>query len=184
MDMLAQRKCTGRLTGALLVNGAPPTAEFVRMCAYVPQYDNFVPVMTTLETMQFYAGIILPRTWPAARRDARVSEVLQEMGLAHTQRTLVGGQSPGGLLIRGLRWEAHGGGGWGPGPGRGGRESAAAGRGRGGACQTQRHAPGRAPCHRAPPDRAPAWPPPFPAHSAAASASACRSRRASSRRRA
>jgi ABC-type ATPase involved in cell division len=102
MDMLAQRKCTGRLLGVLLVNGEAPTADFVHLCSYVPQYDNFVPVMTTLEVMQFYAGIILPRTWAASRRAARVSEVLQEMGLAHAQRTLVGGQSPGGLLIRGL----------------------------------------------------------------------------------
>lgn len=52
--------------------------------------------------MQFYAGIILPRGWSKARRAARVEEVLQEMGLSHAARTLVGGQSPGGLLHRGL----------------------------------------------------------------------------------
>lgn len=49
MDMLAQRKSTGCLGGDILVNGAPPGADFVRQCAYVPQFDNFVPVMTAHE---------------------------------------------------------------------------------------------------------------------------------------
>jgi ATP-binding cassette subfamily G (WHITE) protein 2 len=102
MDMIAMRKSTGGLSGALLVNGAAPGRGFIRMCAYVPQYDNFVPVMTTREVMQFYAGIILPREWGAQRRGARVEEVLQEMGLAHAAGTLVGGESPGGLMLRGL----------------------------------------------------------------------------------
>jgi len=102
MDMIAQRKSTGNLSGDLLVNGRSPTRNFIRMCAYVPQCDNFVPVMTTKEVMQFYAGIILPRSWGSVRRAARVEEVLQEMGLVHTQHTLVGGESPGGLLLRGL----------------------------------------------------------------------------------
>ena len=103
MDMLARRKSTGRLTGELLANGRPADARrYVRMTAYVPQHDNFVPVMTALEVMEFYAGIILPRSWGAARRAARGEEVLQEMGLSHARRTLVGGVSPGGLLLRGL----------------------------------------------------------------------------------
>jgi ABC-type multidrug transport system ATPase subunit len=79
MDMLAQRKSTGQLEGVVLVNGAPAAPSFVRQCAYVPQFDNFVPVMTAHEVMRFYAGIILPREWTAARRAARVGEVLSEM---------------------------------------------------------------------------------------------------------
>jgi ABC-type multidrug transport system ATPase subunit len=52
--------------------------------------------------MQFYAGIILPRDWSTSRRAARVEEVLQEMGLGHAHRTLVGGTTPGGIMHRGL----------------------------------------------------------------------------------
>lgn len=44
------------------------------------------------QVMQFYAGIILPRGWPASRRAARVKEVLSEMGLTHVAGTIVGGQ--------------------------------------------------------------------------------------------
>jgi ABC-type multidrug transport system ATPase subunit len=112
MDMLAQRKATGRLCGVLLVNGAPADESFISACAYVPQFDNFLPMMSCLETLQFYAGIVLPRTWSSSKRAARIEEVLQEMGLAHARLTLVGGESPGGLLLRGLRWGAGGGGRW------------------------------------------------------------------------
>jgi ATP-binding cassette subfamily G (WHITE) protein 2 len=46
--------------------------------------------------------IILPSTWTAARRKARISEVLAEVGLAHARATVVGGTLPGGLMLRGL----------------------------------------------------------------------------------
>lgn len=49
MDMLAQRKSMGALSGAVLVDGAPADGSFIRRTAYVPQYDNFVPVMSTRE---------------------------------------------------------------------------------------------------------------------------------------
>jgi ABC-type multidrug transport system ATPase subunit len=37
MDILAQRKTVGYLSGFLLVNGDPATKRFVRNTAYVPQ---------------------------------------------------------------------------------------------------------------------------------------------------
>lgn len=37
MDILAQRKSVGNLSGFLLVNGEPATSGFVRKTAYVPQ---------------------------------------------------------------------------------------------------------------------------------------------------
>jgi ATP-binding cassette subfamily G (WHITE) protein 2 len=102
LDMLAQRKATGRLGGVLLVDGAPAGPGFAGACSYVPQSDNFLPVMTALETLQFYAGVSLPPSWGAARAAARVEEALCEMGLSHARLTLVGGELPGGLLLRGL----------------------------------------------------------------------------------
>uniref|UniRef100_A0A383VRM2 ABC transporter domain-containing protein n=1 Tax=Tetradesmus obliquus TaxID=3088 RepID=A0A383VRM2_TETOB len=102
MDILAQRKSTGNLSGFLLANGRPTTSSFIRKTAYVPQDDNFVATMTTSETMSFYADIILPKTWSKADRRARVVEVLAAMGLKPKQRTMVGGTLPGGLMLRGL----------------------------------------------------------------------------------
>jgi ABC-type multidrug transport system ATPase subunit len=60
MDILAQRKSMGDLTGELLVNGRPASRRFVRMTAYVPQEDNFVPTMSTEETLSFYAHVSSP----------------------------------------------------------------------------------------------------------------------------
>lgn len=37
MDILAQRKSMGNLSGFLLVDGQPATSSFIRKTAYVPQ---------------------------------------------------------------------------------------------------------------------------------------------------
>ncbi len=102
MDILAQRKSVGTLTGQLLVSGRPVARGFIRKTAYVPQDDNFVPTMTTMETMRFYAAIILPDSMGRAGRQQRVEEVLSAVGLGTHHKTLVGGVLPGGLMLRGL----------------------------------------------------------------------------------
>lgn len=102
MDILAQRKSMGNLSGFLLVDGQPATSSFIRKTAYVPQEDNFVATMTVNETMSFYADIILPKTFDKFDRKARVAEVLSAMGLKHKAKTMVGGTLPGGLMLRGL----------------------------------------------------------------------------------
>ncbi|KAI8470965.1 MAG: hypothetical protein J3K34DRAFT_520870 [Monoraphidium minutum] len=102
MDILAQRKSVGTLTGQLLVGGRPVGRGFIRKTAYVPQDDNFVPTMTTMETMRFYSSIILPESMGRAGRQARLEEVLGAMGLGTHHKTLVGGTLPGGLMLRGL----------------------------------------------------------------------------------
>jgi ABC-type sulfate/molybdate transport systems ATPase subunit len=58
--------------------------------------------MTVNETMNFYADIILPKTFDKPERRARVDEVLSAMGLKHKAKTMVGGTLPGGLMLRGL----------------------------------------------------------------------------------
>jgi len=96
------RKSMGTLTGQLLVNGRPATKAFIRKTAYVPQEDNFVPTMTTGETMNFFASIVLPPHVPKAQRKERAADVLAVVGLGAHHKTLVGGSLPGGLLLRGL----------------------------------------------------------------------------------
>lgn len=54
-----------------------------------PQHDNFVPTMTTAETVAFYAAVLLPPGAPLATRAARAESVLQLMGLAAQAGTLV-----------------------------------------------------------------------------------------------
>lgn len=58
--------------------------------------------MTSVETLNFYASITLPDSWPKPDRKQRVVEVLAAMGLKHRHKTMVGGSLPGGLMLRGL----------------------------------------------------------------------------------
>ena len=53
------------------------------------QTDNFIPTMTTEETMHFYAAMILPRRMGAAAKRQRAVEVLEVLGLAAHRKTLV-----------------------------------------------------------------------------------------------
>lgn len=102
MDMLAARKSLGRLSGAVKVNGVPRGSGFRRMCSYVPQDDNLLPIFTVVETCRLYAALTLPRGTPAGAASARADEVLAAMGMHRARDRLVGGVLPGGLLLRGL----------------------------------------------------------------------------------
>ncbi|WIA10023.1 hypothetical protein OEZ85_010235 [Tetradesmus obliquus] len=61
LDILAQRKATGAVAGSLLLDGQPVTrSAYSRRIAYVPQDDNFSPIMTSLEVLAFHAAMQLP----------------------------------------------------------------------------------------------------------------------------
>jgi ABC-type multidrug transport system ATPase subunit len=49
--------------------------------------------MTAVESVSFYASIVLPPDMPKEVRKARIARVLRMMGLSHAQNTLVGGCS-------------------------------------------------------------------------------------------
>jgi ABC-type multidrug transport system ATPase subunit len=53
------------------------------------QHDNLVPTMTAIESVSFYASIVLPPSMPKEARKARIARVLRMMGLSHAQTTLV-----------------------------------------------------------------------------------------------
>jgi hypothetical protein len=75
--------------------GAPPPHPFQLSpppptCPPPLQADNFVPTMTTEETLAFFAALMLPARMSGADKAARVKEVLAALGLSHTAHTLVG----------------------------------------------------------------------------------------------
>ncbi|CAD7703071.1 unnamed protein product [Ostreobium quekettii] len=112
LDILAMRKNTGHVMGRYIVNGAElslssrkqrgENTKFVHRTAYVPQEDNFIPTMTTLETLQFYAGLILPETFDDAERDKHINSAIEILGLTEQRDMMVGGMLPGGVAVRGL----------------------------------------------------------------------------------
>eukprot|EP00983_Pelagomonas_calceolata_P096322 1158114-Pelagomonas_calceolata.AAC.3 len=56
------------------------------------QEDNFVPVMTAMETAMFAAAMMLPAQLSNRAKRARAREVLAVVGLAHCENTMVGMQ--------------------------------------------------------------------------------------------
>ncbi len=48
-----------------------------------------MPVLTAVETLGFYARLVLPPSWPRRQRDARCADVLATLGLAQCGTTLV-----------------------------------------------------------------------------------------------
>eukprot|EP00798_Chlamydomonas_sp_ICE-L_P032125 gene32125-16645_t len=105
LDMLTQRKSVGELSGQIIVNGTPVSgsnkSKYIKKMAYVPQ-DNLVPVLTASEAIQFAACMRLPTGTSRASRNARAADVLEVVGLRHCSDTMIGGDLPGGLSLRGL----------------------------------------------------------------------------------
>lgn len=48
-----------------------------------------MPTMTTKETLDFYASVILPSEWSKHKKHERVMEVLNAVGLGNAHKTLV-----------------------------------------------------------------------------------------------
>lgn len=89
LDILTMRKTVGIISGEVLMNGHGREGNFLRMSSYVPQEDNFIPTMTTLETLNFYARLVIPTSTSRAQRRRRVDEVLFMVGLDNSRDTMV-----------------------------------------------------------------------------------------------
>jgi hypothetical protein len=62
MDIVSARKSVGCLSGEVLVNGAPRTADFARKTAYVPQvccWQQASPPSVTVPPCIVVAGTVL-----------------------------------------------------------------------------------------------------------------------------
>lgn len=91
-------------TGSIEVNGLPVgelPCPFADVSAYVEQEDAMFALNTVQETLDFSARLRLPSHFPAAEREARIEEVLRQLGLLKSRHTNVGGTSFNGA-IRGL----------------------------------------------------------------------------------
>ena len=96
LDVLANRKTTGAVGGAKVVNGAALTpASFARVSGYAEQEDVHIPNQTVAEALAFSAALRLPASVPAHRRDAFVEEVLGLLELSAIADCQVGAPSGG-----------------------------------------------------------------------------------------
>ncbi|XP_076467726.1 broad substrate specificity ATP-binding cassette transporter ABCG2-like isoform X2 [Babylonia areolata] len=97
LDVLAGRKDPAGLSGDLLIDGGPPPQNFKCMVGYVVQDDVVMGTLTVRENFQFSAALRLPEGVSRKEREARVDQIIFELGLGDCADTKVGNE-----FIRGV----------------------------------------------------------------------------------
>ena len=90
MDVLAQRKTDGSITGSVLVDGRPLPVSFQRSAGYCEQLDVHEPLSTVREALEFSALLRQSRETPRAEKLAYVDTVLDLLEMQDIEHTLVG----------------------------------------------------------------------------------------------
>jgi ATP-binding cassette, subfamily G (WHITE), member 2, SNQ2 len=81
LDVLAQRKNIGVVSGAILVNGRPTGPDFARSMAYAGQMDIHEGTATVREAMRFSAYLRQPFEVPKEEKNAYVEEMIELLEL-------------------------------------------------------------------------------------------------------
>jgi ATP-binding cassette subfamily G (WHITE) protein 2 len=75
------------------LNGAPyDNAELKRIAGYVMQDDLLNGYLTVEETLIYTAKLRLPRAFTQEQRKERVEDVINDLGLAHVRKAIIGTQ--------------------------------------------------------------------------------------------
>eukprot|EP00899_Mesostigma_viride_P000579 jgi/Mesvir1/10521/Mv21764-RA.2 len=91
LDVVGDRLKSGRITGDILVNGAPRVEKTFRAVTnYVAQEDHLLGSFTVLETLRYAAAIALPPKVAVKEREERCQSAIDEMGLRVCANTRVG----------------------------------------------------------------------------------------------
>ncbi|KAM5282641.1 broad substrate specificity ATP-binding cassette transporter ABCG2-like isoform 1-T2 [Hipposideros larvatus] len=97
LDVLAARKDPQGLSGDVLINGAPQSANFKCVSGYVVQDDVVMGTLTVRENLQFSAALRLPKTTTNHEKNERINMVIQELGLTKVADSKVGTQFTRGV---------------------------------------------------------------------------------------
>ncbi|XP_041115577.1 broad substrate specificity ATP-binding cassette transporter ABCG2-like [Polyodon spathula] len=97
LDILAARKDPAGLSGEILIDGAPQPPNFKCISGYVVQDDVVMGTLTVRENFQFSAALRLPKTVSEREKEAKVNQVIKELGLTKVADSKVGTQ-----LLRGV----------------------------------------------------------------------------------
>ena len=97
LDILADRKDPGGVSGLVLIDGAPPPRSYKYIVGYVVQDDIISGMLTVRENIAFSANVRLPGEIPAAERATRVNRVIQDLGLESCADTRVGTEAIRGI---------------------------------------------------------------------------------------
>jgi len=89
LDVLAQRKNIGIITGDVLVEGRPLGSDFARGTAYAEQMDVHEGTATVREAMRFSAYLRQPAEIPIEEKDQYVEEMIELLELQDLSEALV-----------------------------------------------------------------------------------------------
>ncbi|KAG5643545.1 hypothetical protein DXG03_000686 [Asterophora parasitica] len=89
LDVLAQRKNIGVITGDVLVDGRPLNSDFARGTAYAEQMDVHEGTSTVREAMRFSAYLRQPASVSQEEKDAYVEEMIELLELQDLSEALV-----------------------------------------------------------------------------------------------
>ncbi|OBS77872.1 hypothetical protein A6R68_19738, partial [Neotoma lepida] len=81
LDVLAARKDPRGLSGDILINGKPRSANFKCTSGYVPQNDVMMDTVTVRDNIEFSAALRLPMTITRDEKRRRINEVLELLHL-------------------------------------------------------------------------------------------------------
>ncbi|KAL3132996.1 hypothetical protein ABBQ38_006905 [Trebouxia sp. C0009 RCD-2024] len=100
MDVLADRKTGGRVTGEQMLNGQPKTkATLARVMGYVEQNDIHTPALTVVESLKFSAHLRLDRNVNKRQEHKFVDDVLELVDMQGLRNALVGMPGQSGLSV-------------------------------------------------------------------------------------
>lgn len=89
LDVLAQRKNIGVITGSMLVDGRPLASDFARGTAYAEQMDVHEGSATVREAMRFSAHLRQPASVSEEEKDSYVEEMIELLELQDLADALV-----------------------------------------------------------------------------------------------
>ncbi|NXW31305.1 ABCG2 protein, partial [Phaetusa simplex] len=103
LDILAARKDPRGLSGDILINGAPQPANFKCTSGYYLFYffltkdDVVMGTLTVRENLKFSAALRLPKSVKEQEKNARVNQIINELGLSKVADSKVGTQFTRGV---------------------------------------------------------------------------------------
>lgn len=92
MDVLAQRKDSGRIKGSILVDGKPQSISFQRTTGYCEQMDVHESTATVRESLLFSARLRQDFKIPDHEKVDYVDKILDLLELAEIEDALIGGK--------------------------------------------------------------------------------------------
>lgn len=91
LDILAQKRKRGVVSGSIFVNGVKLSGEQLKsVSGFVDQEDTLLGTLTVRETLMYSALLRLPTTMSLEAKKLRVQQTLEELGISHIADRFIG----------------------------------------------------------------------------------------------